>query len=170
MVGVIPQTWNKKTHWTVWSCCGWKGLHGSGNLSVFAYDWFALFFTYDWFSMFSLLWLVSNLLSMQCHLNNLSCDLSLQNGPISISKVRFVYTWVIRECLSIWIFICAVCNPHRIRWGKRTYYVHTGGHTELDSKSHPSSDLWHAKGKESWVLSHTLGQTWYTLKVVRSGC
>ena len=66
-----------------------------------------------------------------------------------------MYTWVIRECLSIWIFICAVCNPHRIRWGKRTYYVHTGGHTELDSKSYPSSDLWRAK--DSWMLSCTFG-------------
>ena len=34
MVGVIPQTWNKKTHWTVWLYYGWKGLHSLCLLTI----------------------------------------------------------------------------------------------------------------------------------------
>lgn len=65
---------------------------------------------------------------------------NVQNGPVGIGKLRFLGLWVFRELLAIWIFLRAVSNPHRVTWGKRTYYVYTGGHTELDSKS-SSSDL-----------------------------
>ncbi|XP_076443691.1 ceramide glucosyltransferase-like isoform X2 [Babylonia areolata] len=66
---------------------------------------------------------------------------NVQNGPVGIGKLRFMYLWVFREFLAIWIFLKAVYNPHRITWGRRTYYVYTGGHTELDTKSPLSSDL-----------------------------
>ncbi|XP_070210843.1 ceramide glucosyltransferase-like isoform X2 [Littorina saxatilis] len=66
---------------------------------------------------------------------------NVQNGPVPIGKLRFAWIWMFRECMSVWIFICAVVNPHRIKWGRRTYYVHTGGHTELDTKASACSDL-----------------------------
>lgn len=65
----------------------------------------------------------------------------VQNEPLTISKFRFIYVWLFRECLPVIVFVKAVWDPHRIKWGKRTYYVQNGGHTELDYKSSTSSEL-----------------------------
>ncbi|KAK7477849.1 hypothetical protein BaRGS_00030927 [Batillaria attramentaria] len=66
---------------------------------------------------------------------------TIQNGPLPFGKLKFVMGWSIRELLSIFIFLQAVVNPHRIKWGKHTYYVYHGGHTEVEHKSSDAFDL-----------------------------
>ncbi|PVD19980.1 hypothetical protein C0Q70_20474 [Pomacea canaliculata] len=66
---------------------------------------------------------------------------NVQNGPLPFGKLKFLAAWFTRELLSTFVFLKAVVNPHRIKWGKHTYYVHMGGHTEVERHSHASQDL-----------------------------
>ncbi|CAH1796489.1 unnamed protein product, partial [Owenia fusiformis] len=55
----------------------------------------------------------------------------IENGPLPFNKLQFALGWFIRETLVIFVFFEALTNPWRIKWGKRTYRVSCGGHTEI---------------------------------------
>lgn len=67
------------------------------------------------------LWLVSDYIQLRM----------VQNGPPPFSKVEYVLCWLLREVVAIWIFFEALVHPKTIRWGKRTYRLSLGGHTEV---------------------------------------
>ncbi|XP_067666851.1 ceramide glucosyltransferase-like isoform X1 [Haliotis asinina] len=54
-----------------------------------------------------------------------------QVGPVAFSKLEYIFGWFIREFTSTFIFLAAIMKPHTIKWGRRTYRVRCGGHTEI---------------------------------------
>lgn len=67
------------------------------------------------------LWLVSDYIQLRM----------VQNGPLPFSKFEFLLCWLLREVVAIWIFLEGIVRPKTIRWGKRTYRLSLGGHTEI---------------------------------------
>ncbi|KAK3595171.1 hypothetical protein CHS0354_002770 [Potamilus streckersoni] len=56
---------------------------------------------------------------------------AVNNGPVMFSKIEFLLAWIVRELLAIWIFIEAILSPRTVKWGRHTYRVTLGGHTEV---------------------------------------
>lgn len=67
------------------------------------------------------LWLVSDYIQLRM----------VQNGPLPFSKFEFILCWILREFVAIWIFFEGLVHPRTIKWGKRTYRLSLGGHTEI---------------------------------------
>lgn len=98
------------------------GIYGSWALYHFLG-----FNPYMFFIIHICLWLVSDyiLLSM------------VQNKSLPFSKCEYLMAWTLREILAVVIFLEGLLSPRRIKWGKRTYKLSLGGHTEIlpDTKS-----------------------------------
>ncbi|XP_064608571.1 ceramide glucosyltransferase-B-like isoform X2 [Liolophura sinensis] len=54
-----------------------------------------------------------------------------QGGSVPFSKLQFLLAWITRELINYYVYFEALMNPRRIKWGKRTYKVTLGGHTEI---------------------------------------
>ncbi|KAH3857976.1 ceramide glucosyltransferase-like [Dreissena polymorpha] len=54
-----------------------------------------------------------------------------QNGELQFSKLQYSVAWILREILAVVVFFEALLSPRTIKWGKRTYKLSLGGHTEI---------------------------------------
>ncbi|CAH8591792.1 unnamed protein product [Schistosoma rodhaini] len=60
----------------------------------------------------------------------------IQNSKLQFSFAKFLLAWISRELLVYVVFITALSNPWRIKWGNYTYRIHFGGLTQrLSSNS-----------------------------------
>ncbi|XP_018652124.1 putative ceramide glucosyltransferase [Schistosoma mansoni] len=60
----------------------------------------------------------------------------IQNSKLPFSFAKFLLAWISRELLVYVVFITALSNPWRIKWGNYTYRIHFGGLTQrLSSNS-----------------------------------
>ncbi|KAM7540862.1 hypothetical protein Aperf_G00000026436 [Anoplocephala perfoliata] len=55
----------------------------------------------------------------------------VQGGPLPFSVLKFIFAWWARELITYWVYVKAVLHPRTVKWGKNTYYLSLGGHTEL---------------------------------------
>ncbi|WAR00534.1 CEGT-like protein [Mya arenaria] len=76
---------------------------------------------YIFFAVHFCLWLISDHLLLRL----------IQHGPLPFSKLQYTIVWILREVLAVWVFFVALISPRRIKWGKHTYKLSLGGHTEL---------------------------------------
>jgi len=60
-----------------------------------------------------------------------------QDGPLPFSKVQYLFVWLLREVMAVWVFFEAIVSPRRIKWGKRTYKLSLGGHTQIVDEEKP---------------------------------
>ncbi|CAH8564189.1 unnamed protein product [Schistosoma intercalatum] len=60
----------------------------------------------------------------------------IQNSKLPFSFAKFLLAWISRELLVYVVFITALSNPWRIKWGNYTYRINFGGLTQrLSSNS-----------------------------------
>ncbi|XP_053405294.1 ceramide glucosyltransferase-like isoform X2 [Mercenaria mercenaria] len=78
---------------------------------------------YIFFSVHIVAWLVSDYLLLRM----------VQHGNPPFSKLQYLFAWCLREFLAVWVFFEALISPRTITWGKRTYKLSLGGHTEIVS-------------------------------------
>lgn len=95
-------------------------LSESVPLGIYA-SWSAYFLIgvnpYLWFCGHWTLWCILDYVQLK----------TVQNGPLPFSCTTYVLAWAIRELLYIFIYIEAICNVRRIKWGRRTYYLSNFG-------------------------------------------
>lgn len=54
-----------------------------------------------------------------------------QGGSPPFSIVTFFFAWWAREILTYFVYFKAILHPRTVKWGKNTYHLSLGGHTEL---------------------------------------
>ncbi|KAM3178483.1 hypothetical protein ACTXT7_002503 [Hymenolepis weldensis] len=55
----------------------------------------------------------------------------VQGGSPPFSIVTFFFAWWAREILTYFVYFKAILHPRTVKWGKNTYHLSLGGHTEL---------------------------------------
>ncbi|XP_060601487.1 ceramide glucosyltransferase-like isoform X1 [Ruditapes philippinarum] len=100
---------------------------------------------YIFFSIHIVAWLVSDylllrmvqvghsMLNLQTPNKNQGCLFYYKQGSPPFSKIQYLFAWILREILAVWVFFEALVSPRTIKWGKRTYKLSLGGHTEIVS-------------------------------------
>lgn len=99
----------------------------------------------------SFLWAINPLIIFICHIliwfsldYKLFC--TIQDGPLTCSKVDFTLAWLVRESTALLIYLRALANP-KVTWRSRKFRLKWGGYAEEitkpdgDGKSTSNNDL-----------------------------